>query len=169
MDKFRGIIMNKLIKKFPAYFQNFVLPDGAVELELEVYRACKSNCVDKESFTPTFEELEYNKLSENQLKEVLSNRSMKINDPSLYALSTFEKPKDVKRFAITNSACRPPMRIAKGITSTKCGLTQRTKERTRKRTSHVDWWLYSESNPHEYFELIDDFEKYLDVYRTNVR
>ena len=86
-------------------------------------------------------------------------------DPSLYSLSTYEKPRDVKRFAITNSDIREPIKIAMGYTEPSCGLVQRTRERTGRRTSHVDWWLYVDAEPYKYFEIIEDFADYLEKYK----
>ncbi len=52
-----------------------------------------------------------------------------------------------------------PFKIAKGVTHSSCGLSQRTKERIKKKKdSHVDWWLYEGAEPHKHFEIIDDFE-----------
>lgn len=80
-------------------------------------------------------------------------------------LSTYEKPRDVKRFAITNSDIREPIRIAMGYTEPSCGLVQRTRERTGRRTSHVDLWLYVDAEPYKYFEIIEDFADYLEKYK----
>ena len=55
-----------------------------------------------------------------------------------------------------------PCHIAVGMTNPIHGLVQRTRERTGKRTSHVDWWLYVNASPHVEFELIEDFNKYLE-------
>lgn len=38
--------------------------------------------------------------------------------------------------------------------------TQKRIERIKRKTSHVDWWLYKDAAPYEEFELIADFEKY---------
>jgi hypothetical protein len=88
------------------------------------------------------------------------------SEPMKYSLSAFEKPKDVKRFAITNiHTNRAPLKIALGTTEPCCGLTQRTRERIKsKKNSHVDWWLYENSEPHIHFKLIEDFEKYFFEY-----
>lgn len=81
-----------------------------------------------------------------------------------YFLSTFEKPKDVKRFAGVISDMKVPYQIAVGETNPRHGLVQRTRERTKKKTSHVDWWLYRDASPYEEFEMIVDFEEYLQNY-----
>ena len=147
---------NRLEKIFPDYFEKFELPSGAHEEEIKAYRACATGECDEMSFIPSFEENGYQYLEDDDPK-----------DPSVYSLSLFEKPKDVKRFASMTSEFQVPYKIALGITASECGLVQRTRERTRKRTSHIDWWLYLGAMPHKYFELIPDFENYLTLYTAN--
>lgn len=148
----RGTI--KEIKKiFPDYFERFDLPDGAKEESIKVYRACRSGKCDPDSFLPSFEQ---NGFALNPLVDAA--------DPGQYSLSTFEKPTDVKRFAGTMSDMKVPYQIAIGETNPRHGLVQRTRERTKKRTSHVDWWLYKDASPYEEFEVIGDFENHLQNY-----
>ncbi len=85
-------------------------------------------------------------------------------DPGQYSLSTYEKPTDVKRFAGVISDMKIPYQIVIGETNPRHGLVQRTKERTKKRTSHVDWWLYKDASPYDEFEMIDNFEEHLQNY-----
>lgn len=73
-------------KKFPSYFENFEIPEWAREQELEVYRACATGRVDKESFLNSYEENGY-KISING----------DATDPQEYSLSTYLKFRDVKR------------------------------------------------------------------------
>lgn len=145
--------LKRIEKIFPDYFQRFKLPDGAREERIEVYRACRSGKCDKDSFLPSFEENGY-----------VINPLVDSSDPGQYSLSTFEKPKDVKRFAGVMSDMKIPYQIAIGETDPRHGLVQRTKERTKKRTSHVDWWLYKDASPYEEFKMIVDFEKYFQNY-----
>ena len=145
--------IKRIEKIFPDYFQRFKLPDGAREELIKVYRACRSGQCDKESFLPSFEE---NGCVINPLADSA--------DPGQYSLSTFEKPKDVKRFAGVVSDMKIPYQIAVGETNSRHGLVQRTKERSKKRTSHVDWWLYKDASPHEEFEIIVNFEEFFQNY-----
>lgn len=141
--------------KFPDYFNNFKLPEGAREETLTVYRACKSGKCDKASFQPTFEE---QGCSLGPLDDPC--------DPSMYSLSTYLKPKDIKRFAAMDSDMHVPYKIAIGKTEPKCGLIQPTKERKKKsKSSHVDWWLYEDAKPYREFSLIDDFDQHLIEYK----
>lgn len=145
--------LKRIEKIFPDYFQRFQLPDGAREECIKVYRACRSGKCDKNSFLPSFEEKGY-----------VWNPLADVTDPGQYSLSTYEKPTDVKRFAGVMSDMKVPYQIAIGETSPRHGLVQRTRERTKKRTSHVDWWLYKDALPYEEFEMIVDFEGYLQNY-----
>ncbi|MCD8120338.1 MAG: hypothetical protein LUE29_12830 [Lachnospiraceae bacterium] len=143
----------RIEKIFPDYFNRFTLPDGAKEESIRVYRACRSGKCDKDSFLPSYEERGF-KL----------DPSIDDSDPGQYSLSTYEKPTDVKRFASIMSDMKVPYQIAIGDTNPRHGLVQRTKERVKKRNSHVDWWLYKDAKPYEEFEMITDFEEHLQNY-----
>lgn len=143
----------RLERIFPAYFKNFDLPEGAREQLLHVYRACRSGKCDADSFMSTFEE-----------KGCVIDETDDETDPSLYSLSTYEKPNHIKRFASMDSDMRIPYKIAIGVTDPAYGLAQRTKERKSKSGSHVDWWLYQGAAPYKVFTLIPDFEQHLKEY-----
>ena len=144
-------------KIFSDYFKRFKLrfklPSGAKEESIRVYRACRSGKCDRASFLPSFEERGF-------VLDPLAN----YDDPGQYSLSTFEKPTDVKRFAGVMSDMKVPYKIAVGCTNPRHGVVQRTRERTKKRTSHVDWWFYENATPYDEFEMIDDFENHLRSY-----
>jgi hypothetical protein len=146
---------NKIAKIFPDYFKNFEIPEGAREETITVYRACRTGKCDRESFLPTFEENGY------QFDPMLDP-----SDPGQYSLSTFEKPSHIKRFASMNSDMQIPYKIAIGNTNPDYGLVQRTKERKKSKTSHVDWWIYKDATPYLEFEIIVDFERYLENYKN---
>ena len=154
----------RIKKMFPKYFDRFELPEEAHEESLRVYRACRSGKCDKDSFLPTFEEKGF-RIEEGDDPK----------DPGIYALSTYEKPRDIKRFADMTSDMKVPYTIAVGYTDPAYGQIQRTRERKRKegnrkyKSSHVDWWLYEGANPHKVFELIPDFQKHLDEYKNEKR
>lgn len=133
------------------------MPKGAKGQRIEVYRACRTNQIERESFLNSYEENGWR-----------CSPGAEQDDPGEYSLSTYEKPKDVRRFAITNSEFKPPIKIAKGFTEPECGLSQKTKERTGRRTSHVDWWLYEQALPWKHFELIPDFKKFFEEYKKGV-
>ena len=136
---------------WPDYFDRFTLPEGAHEEEILVYRACRTNKCEKASFLPTFEENGYIVFDE---KEEI--------DPGTYSLSVYEKAKDVKRFTVLRADYPKPCKIAIGYTRSKHGLVQRTRERTHRKSSHIDWWLYKDARPYEEFEIIENLESHLE-------
>lgn len=149
---------NNTSKEFPEYFSNFKLPDLSREQELDVFRALATGEIDKLSFQNTYEENGY------EVKD-----GCDIHDPSQYSLSTYTKFKDVKRFMTMTSKYNKPFKIAKGITSANCGVCLETKEWKRSlgqkyKGSHVDWWLYKEATPWEYFTevIIDEYGKLIE-------
>lgn len=144
----------RLKKIFPDYFSRFELPEGAREENIVVYRACKTGNCDEESFKPSFEENGFQYFENDDPK-----------DPGIYSLSTYEKPKHIKRYVKFTSEYGKPYKIAVGKTDPQYGLVQRTKERKKKANSHVDWWLYQDAKPYKSFVIIDDFEQYLETYK----
>lgn len=145
---------NRLIRMFPEYFEQFNMPPQEAREEIiEAYRACRTNKLERESFLSTYEENGFKFFCEDDQY-----------DPSTFSMSVYEKPRDVKRFAVTNSDMRPPYAIAKGNTLPIYGKVLRTKEYKAgyKKSSHIDWWLYQDAEPYNDFELIDDFKEYLE-------
>lgn len=153
--------MNNLDKKeqttleriFPDYFERFELPEGARSESIKVYRACKSGKCDRKSFLPTYEENGF-----------AVDDGADETDPGQYSLSTYEKPTHIKRFAGVMYDIKEPCRIATGITNPIHGVVQRTRERKKCKSSHVDWWLYKDAAPYREFEIINDFDSYLADY-----
>lgn len=145
-------------KKFPSYFENFQIPQFACEQELEVYRACASGKIDPESFLNTYEENNFN-VPLDLTKE----------DPQVYSMSTYLKFKDVKRFMTLTSRFGVPFLIAIGITTPKHGLCAETRKwkpnlnKSQKRNSHVDWWLYENARPWEEFRMVNIDESGKDI------
>ena len=73
-------IMNKeqAEKKFPSYFKNFKIPMWAREQELQVFRACATGRVERESFLNSYEENGF-QVSPDGAED----------DPQEYSLSTY--------------------------------------------------------------------------------
>lgn len=134
----------KISKVFPSYFKNFDLPKEAKEQSIEVYRACSTRKIDRESFLNSYEQNGFN-----------IEQGGDPNDPSQYSLSTYFRLKDIKRFVIINSRFQPPCTLAKGFTDPNCGVSCKTSEYKPRKDSHVDWWLYEDSTPWMSFMEVD--------------
>ena len=144
-------------KVFPEYFKNFTMPETAQEQEIEVYRACRTKKIERESFLNTYEE--------NGFKVPADKRE---DDPQQYCLSTYRNPRDIKRFVVADKDYQPleskqyprPWALAKGHTTKEDGLscmsntwkTYKTQRKAQK-DSHVDWWLYEGAEPWLAFEV----------------
>jgi hypothetical protein len=148
--------MNSVEKIFPEYFCRFVMPEGAHEESILVYRACRTGKCDRESFLSSYEQNGFN-----------ISFGGDPTDPSEYSMSVFEKPNHIKRMANLVSDFKIPYVIAKGYTNPTYGLVQRTSERKSKQRSHIDWWLYKDATPWIGFEIIPDFDEYLQSYKGN--
>lgn len=137
---------------FPSYFGNLTLPPEAKEQEIEVFRACRTHKLERESFLCTYEE--------NGFKITAGKRE---DDPQEYCMSTYAKLRDVRRFVIVDSKYQPPWGLAKGHTRGENGVSCMTKAwKEKHRSSHVDYWLYDGAEPWTAFELVDydaEYEK----------
>lgn len=131
-------------EKFPSYMCVDV-PQGAKKQAINVYRICKSGAIDRESFMNSYEEY----CKRNDLD------SLDLTDPGSYSLSCFEKKRDARRKLIFFTKKNPKAIASYGRTEPCCGPCQRTKERdAQKKDSHVDWWLYCDARPWEYFREV---------------
>ena len=94
------LLLERIEKIFPDYFERFELPAGAREESILVYRACRSGKCDKDSFMNSYEQNGF------RVDPMLDE-----DDPRQFSLSTYEKPKDVKRFASMDSDMHVPFKI----------------------------------------------------------
>lgn len=132
-------------RKFPVGFPVDKLPLEAKEQSIEVYRICRTGVVEEKSFLPTYmDELSMTKENDGEDKDI-----------GFYSMSTYEKPRDAKKRLKFFRGKQPNAIAAKGVTNPRCGVIQRTKERTGQKDSHVDWWLYEGATPHIFFEAVD--------------
>lgn len=140
--------IDKAAKVFPNFFSNFDLPEGAKKQEIEVYRMCLTGIINREAFYGSYEA---------HMKGISYNKNITENstDPGDYSTSCFEDEKDAKRFKKLFSRHKPELIVAKGSTNKECGPCQRTKDRDSKvKNSHVDWWIYENANPQQYFKEV---------------
>lgn len=139
------------VRKFPdCYPENFeseILPEGAREQEIEVYRVAKTGKIEESTFWSTF--LENSIERGNNTSRYIPKDS---NDPSEYSTSFFEKYKSAVSVCKMLTKHCPPSIVIKGKTEPEYGPSQRTEERTgiRDKKKHVDWWLYDKAFPQSF-------------------
>lgn len=137
--------IEKIRKKFPEGFPVNQLPEGAKEEAIEVYRICRSGAVEEKSFLPTYLDPDMAHTKENEGD----------SDIGHYSLSTWWKKSEACNMLKFFRGKNPEAIVAFGTTDPSCGLSQRTKERTGTKKSHVDWWLYEDAEPHTFFKAVD--------------
>lgn len=136
---------DEILRKFPKDFPVDLLPEGAKEENIIVYRICRTGKVEEASFLPTYlDELSQTKENEDVAPEI-----------GYYSMSTYEKPRDARRRLKFFRGKQPCAIAAKGVTNSGCGLVQRSRERGAAKDSHVDWWLYKGARPYAYFYEVD--------------
>lgn len=134
-------------KIFPVYMKDIQLPEGAKEEEIEVYRVCLTGKVEPDSFLNSYEDAK------------LKIRDLDLNEVGSYSLSCYEDIKDIRKMLkfFTKRTPGVPV-VAQGLTESCCGVVQRTIERIKLKSgkSHIDWWLYEDAKPHNYFKEVQN-------------
>lgn len=137
---------------FPDNFVTEILPQKAEKVDRDVFRVIKSGIIDREGFISTYEEIK---------KGIIPPRKkLRMNDPKTYSTSCSIDYKEAKYVLSLIMRHHPAPVIAKGITSGSCGPSQETAEREGAQAgSHVDWWVYKDSEPQKFFHKVENDEE----------
>lgn len=135
-------------KKFPIDFPEKLLPPGAKEQCIRVFRVCRTGSVEPDSFLPSHKD----PLFKVRDREAFKNRC------DYYSVSTYEDLDELKQKTRTFIRHTPAQIYAVGFTAPECGPSQKSKDRegANPQTTHVDWWLYENATPHIHFKPLDD-------------
>lgn len=130
---------------FPPNFKSEILPKDAREESKIVYRVMKEGQINRDAFLSTCEEV----LRGKRPPSPKDNS----DDPGYYSTSCCLNPGELKYFLKLSMKREPTAFIPKGRTAPECGLCQQTSERLPnfQNQSHIDWWVYQNSNPQDYF------------------
>lgn len=142
--------MKKFPECFPENFETDILPEEAKEENKSVYRVIKYGSINRESFISTYEEM--------QRKLIPRKKRMDLNDPGIYSTSCNMKYDEAEYALNIFMRHHPKAFIARGETEGTCGPCQLTSEREKRSDSHVDWWIYEESQPQTYFKEVAENE-----------
>lgn len=149
---------------YPKNLMNLILEAGAKEQSMNVYRVCTKGKVNRDAFNSSF----VDKLLRNQNtvnRDALQNKvnrdfDITIDEIEEYSTSCYEKLKDIKNTLRMMQKHYPEPIVAKGVTKSCCGPSIRSKElsviniKRKHIKSHVDWWIYDNTNPQDYFSEI---------------
>lgn len=135
---------------FPSDFEEKILPPNLLPLEIVVFRVCTTGTICKDSFLSTFEATLSGKRREPP------NWEEQLSDPGVYSVSCNDSEKDALNVLKCLTRYYPAPFVMKGIASSELGPMQRTSERNPqyRQKSHIDWWLYVDSDPSPGFEMV---------------
>lgn len=143
--------MNEFPECFPDNFVNDILPKNVKFENRSVYRIIKSGIINRESFISTFEEIRRGLIP--------AKKNMSLNEADIYSTSCFVDYSDAEYILKLMMRHYPTPFIATGVTESTCGPSQLTSERKNVNTTHVDWWIYDETQPHKHFEEVKKDER----------
>lgn len=138
-----------MCKKFPSYFSDIsntygieLPPSEAINSPpIDVYRACKTQKIEKDSFLNSYEENNFIAPFDRE------------DDPSSYSMSVYTKPRELRRFTIIRPPKYPhPCIIAKGTLDESMGKWKLSDNR---KSSHVDFWQFADYPIWEKFKEVD--------------
>lgn len=138
--------MKKYPECFPKDFEAKILPKEAKVENKPVYRVIKYGTIDRESFIGTYEEI--------QRGLIPPKKRMNLKNPGTYSTSCNIDYSDAEYALNIFMRHHPKAFIAEGVTEGDCGPCQLSSEREERCDSHVDWWVYEESEPQAYFEEV---------------
>ena len=138
---------------FPDNFESDILPKDAKALDRKVFRIMKQGKIDRDGFLSTFEEIKLGKMP-------MPKRGIDINDPGTYSTSCYENYNELQYILKLVMKHHPRPIIVGGVTKGDCGLSQLTRERVLEKVdSLVDWWIFKNALPHNFFRKVDENEE----------
>ena len=145
--------MKKYPECFPENFETDILPKDAKKENKSVYRVIKFGTIDRNGFIGTYEEI--------QRGLIPPKKRMNLDDPGLYSTSCNMKYSEAEYALNMFMRHYPKPFIAKGETEGSCGPCQLTSEREKRSDTHVDWWIYEDTEPQIYFSEVSNSERYI--------
>lgn len=142
-------------KIFPDYFSDKAreqIVAWGKEESVPVYRVGKYGNNDETAFLNYYEEVQRGlKVVRNKEQTMKRYRE----DFNSLSVSCYEEKSDIEEYyKVTLKESHPERILLFGRTESQAGLSSRTKERkTNYTNSHVDWWLYDDAEPWEYFKV----------------
>ncbi len=150
--------VEKAKRTFPCYkdergsviFDSTKLPKQAKMQDIATaYRICRNGIVDDKAFLPSYCDVH--------------SKDMDLSDPSSFSTSCFECVREAKKRLAFFGSKNPQAIIAQGYINSESGYTLRHNDKEpkpKKRSSHIDWWIYEEEEPWSYFkEVKTGYEK----------
>ena len=131
---------------FPPDFEENILPKNLKERKMTVYRVCVFDKITRDAFLSTFENVHLGRRPKDRGWE------RKLRKPETYSTSCDSDYEAVLGTLDCLRRHHPAPFVMRGTASSDLGPLQPTSERTGRPTSHVDWWLYRDSDPSPKFQ-----------------
>lgn len=137
---------------FPDNFEESILPKLDNVEPIEVFRAIRHVEICRDDFLSTHEMVLLGKRP--------SMPDDDVNCATYYSTSCNIEHKRLKKILSVFMIDDPRAFIATGLTAVECGPSKKTCDwcSQHKGKTHVDWWIYRDSNPEDYFRKGDDVE-----------
>lgn len=128
------------------------LPTCAKDVErLSVYRLCLNGVIDSDAFECTYV---------SKQKNNLTIRDEELSNPTTFSTSCFSLLKDIKKKQALFTKNHPSVVVAVGDILEGFGRSCFDKElKPKTKSSHINWWIYSEAEPHNCFKEFNDEER----------
>lgn len=135
---------------FPKHFAEKILPQGLPYQKIDVFRVCVNGTINKETFSSSYEDFYYGR------KPWPRNWEKKKEDPGAYSVSCNDSIEGVSNALKCLVDYHPAAFLIRGTASSELGPMQRTTDRepTYSDSSHIDWWLYADSDPSPMFQKV---------------
>lgn len=137
---------------FPQYFAEKILPQGLPPLKMDVFRVCVNGTINKETFSSSFEDVYFER------KPKPRNWENRKDCPGTYSVSCNDSLEGASHPLKCLVAHHPAAFLVQGTASSDLGPMQRTVDRdpTYPDESHIDWWLYADSDPSPMFRKVEE-------------
>ena len=147
----------KIKSQFPEYFSaealQKILLYGRAE-EINVYRVGKYGHNDNKAFLNYYDEVLLGLKPIRKKEAALKKYRHSIGNLSISCYEDFDDIKDY--YMLTLKDDYPKRILLRGKTSGECGLSCRTRSRDENcSNSHVDWWLYQDASPWQFFHEVE--------------
>lgn len=139
----------KLKKTFPCYrdsygtilFNQSMLPKEAIQQDFdEVFRLCLNGEVNHDAFLCTYLDPFNNR-----------DKSKELDNCSTFSTSCKKKYNGIRRLKVCMQKNHPKAVVAKGRISADSGYSY-----YKKKEDHIDWWIFEEEKPEEYFFIYEE-------------
>ena len=135
---------------FPPNFAKEILPQGLPDRQMEVFRVCTTGTICTDTFLSTYESTLLGLIPKRK------NWEKALKKPITYSVSFGDSLADMRNTLKCLTDYHPEAFVIQGMATSELGPLQKTVDREPdyRNASHVDWWLYKDSDPSPIFKKV---------------